>query len=288
VLRRLPKLRLEPQNLTWRTNLGLRGLTSLKVSFGDSDRGVKSLEKQNAACPAASGRLEQTMSQTPAAFEDRQSLIAKYLAGNIVPRCITPRGNSGPAPLSFPQQQIWLHSQMAPELPLYNELVTIYRHGPLDVAILERVLTEIVRRHEAWRTTFDLVDSQPVQVVHPVSEIHMPVFDLRELPAMQRETEAVRIAAEQTRKPFDLSQGPLLRAALLRLDEAEYQLCLSLHHIIFDGLAIYSVLLPEVVTLYEAFSKGQPSPLPQLRIQYPDFAAWQQDPRNRPSSAQYA
>jgi amino acid adenylation domain-containing protein len=200
-------------------------------------------------------------------------LIAKYLSQKTQQDRIAPRGSSAPAPLSFPQQQIWLHSQMAPEVPLYNELVTIYRNGPLDVAILERCLTEIVRRHEAWRTTFD---SQPEQVVHPASGIKLPVLDLRKLPRPEQEVEALRIATEQTRQPFDLNLGPLVRATLLRLGETEFQLCLSLHHIIFDGLSIYRVLLPELVALYGAFSNGEPSPLPELPIQYADFALWQQ------------
>src|SRR5262249_2884042 len=158
--------------------------------------------------------------------------------------------------------------QMAPDVPVYNELVTIYRQGALDVAVLKRCLNEIVRRHEAWRTTFQMVKGQPVQIVHPPTEVDLPVLDLRELPKAERAAEALRLASEQTRKPFDLSTGPLVRTMLLRLDDEDYQLCVSLHHIVFDGLSVYRVLLPELLALYRAFSRNDPSGLPELAIQY--------------------
>ena len=276
MLRRFPTIRLLPQDLTWRTNLGLRGLKSLKVSLREAADG-NSNGKQTFRSELAHVAAQKT-APAPAIVNDRESLIARYLAQRVRDDRITPRADSGPAPLSFPQQQIWLHSQMAPELPLYNELVTIYRDGPLDTVVLQRCLNEMVRRHQAWRTTFDLVHSKPVQVVQPASEVPMPVIDLRSLPPVERQAEALRLAANQTRKPFDLSRGPLFRALLLRLDDAEYQLCLSLHHIIFDGLAIYGVFLPELVALYRCLSEGKDSPLPELSIQYPDFAGWQHGP----------
>jgi amino acid adenylation domain-containing protein len=276
MLRRLPNLRLEPQELVWRTNLGLRGLASLKVSFGEQRKEVASANGNGSHSPVAlatrPGAVEITAS--PA---DRQRLIAEYLEGNLQQKRIGRRASSGSAPLSFPQEQIWLHSQMAPKVPLYNELVVIYRNGPLNVGILEKCLTEIVRRHEAWRSNFEMADDEPRQVIRAATEIRLPLLDLRELPRAEREAEALRVATEQTRKPFDLSREPLLRATLLQIDDAEYQLCLSLHHIIFDGLSIYRVLLPELVALYRAFSDGKPSPLPELPVQYSDFAKWQHE-----------
>jgi aspartate racemase len=277
MLRRFPKLRLEPQPLVWRTNLGLRGLTSLKVNFGRTavatDAPSDSAQNRTQAPVVVEGR--DSIEKAPDIFE-KQALIEKYLSGQKRVKHIPRRSSDGPAPLSFPQQQIWLHCQMAPEVPVYNELVTIYRSGPLDVALLERCLTEIVRRHETWRTTFAMVKGQPVQVIHQASEIKLCVVDLRSMAKANREAEALRLATEETRKPFDLSRLPLVRFMLLRLDENEYELCVSLHHIIFDGLSIYRVLLPELVALYGAFSEGEPSPLPELPIQYADFAVWQQ------------
>ena len=213
---------------------------------------------------------------------DRRALLEKYLRGdrpqittsvNTIPR----RSQSGPAPLSFGQQQLWLLAQLMPDTPVYNECVTIHIPGPLDAAILEQSLNEIIRRHEAWRTSFPIVDGQPVQITHSTLTLTLPVVDLRHLPATERETEALRLATEEGKLPFDLVNGPLLRATLMRLGDEETRLYLALHHIIFDGFTIYQVLLPELHALYKAFSAGQPSPLSPLPIQYADFATWQRD-----------
>lgn len=181
------------------------------------------------------------------------------------------------APLSAAQQQIWVHTQLVPEIPIYNEPVTIHRRGSLDVPALERTLTEIVRRHESWRTTFTLVGGEPVQVVDAVKPVQLQVTDLSRFPAMQRESEARRLALEDAVRPFNLSQGPLFRALLVRLSDTEHRLFLTLHHIIFDGYSIYRVLLPELAVLYKAFSNDQESPLPELPTQYPDFALWERE-----------
>ena len=205
----------------------------------------------------------------------------KELNGSFVPST-TVNGNGvgtgeHSAPLSFAQQQIWLHAQLVPEIPIYNEPVTIHRRGRLDVAVLERTLTEIVRRHEAWRTHFVLTNGEPVQVVQPVTPIQLRTVDLRHLPAAEREAEAKRLAVEDSLRLFNLSEGPLFRALLVHLSDAEHRLILTLHHIIFDGYSIYRVLLPEVATLYEAFAQGKESPLPELPTQYRSFAAWERE-----------
>ena len=184
---------------------------------------------------------------------------------------------SGPAPLSYIQRQMWLHQLLAPDVPLYNEPITIHRHGALDISVLRRCLAEIVRRHEAWRTTFEVIGGEPKQVVGAPPDIELQSIDLRRYPAEVRETEALRLATDDARQPFDLTRGPLFRGLVVRLDDAEYRLYLTLHHMIFDGVSTYNVLLPELTTLYEAFINGQPSPLAQLPAQYADFAWWQQD-----------
>ncbi|MGA8492969.1 MAG: amino acid adenylation domain-containing protein [Terriglobales bacterium] len=201
-----------------------------------------------------------------------------------------PRLAGSMVPLSFAQQQVWLHAQLVPEIPIYNEPVTVRRDGPLDVAVLERALTEIVRRHQAWRTAFTLVNGEPVQVVRPVSPVHLRMVDLTRLPASKRESEAERLGEADAILPFDLSQGPLFRALLVRFGETQHRLFLTLHHIIFDGYSIYRVLLPELVALYQAFSEGRESPLPEPSIQYPDFALWERDwfSRNGHLSSQLA
>ena len=210
----------------------------------------------------------------------RRELLESYMRGTGSRRRpgkleIAPRPAGIPTPLSYGQQLLWLHAQLAPGLPVYNEPITIHRIGPLDVAALERSLSEIVRRHEAWRTTFATVDGNPVQVVNPPPTITLPVTDLRGLDEIDREVEALRLAAADASEPFDLAACPLFRARLIRLGDEEHRLFLTLHHIIFDGVSTYSVFLPELTNLYEAFSAGQPSPLAELSIQYGDYAYWQ-------------
>lgn len=210
----------------------------------------------------------------------KAALLEKYRRGAAPQRATAPYGiprrpPGERVPLSFGQQQIWLLGQMAPDRPVYNECVTIRMIGPLDVVALERGFNEIVRRHEPWRTTFSIVDGDPSQVIHPPPRIALPVIHLEGLPEDRREPEALRLATEDARAPFDLAKGPLLRARLVRLNDAEHRLYLTLHHIIFDGVSIYDVLLPELAALHDAFSAGRPSPLSEPVIQYADYAYWQ-------------
>jgi len=193
----------------------------------------------------------------------------------IPPERITQRTQEGPIPLSFGQQQLWFLAQLMPDTPVYTECATIHLPGPLNVTALEQSYNEILSRHEAWRTSFPLVDGQPVQLIHPAAPVSLPFVDLRHLPAAERETEALRLIAEDAQCPFDLVNGPLQRALLVRLGDEQHQLFLTLHHIIFDGFSLYQVFLPELRTLYEAFAQGQSSPLPALPIQYADFTLWQ-------------
>lgn len=180
-------------------------------------------------------------------------------------------------PLSFPQQQVWLHAHMAADVPFYNEAITVYRFGPLDLDLVERCLLEVIRRHEIWRTTFEAREAVPVQVIHePPSSIPLPLADLRNLQVTERELEASRLATQDARLRFDLKKGPLLRARIVRLGDEEYRLYLTFHQIIFDAVSAYQVFLPELSTLYESFAVGKPSPLSEPTIQYGDFACWQQ------------
>src|ERR1041385_1966239 len=133
--------------------------------------------------------------------ESKRILFEKYLAqktrrASSEPEPIPRRPPNIPIPLSFWQQLLWLHSQMVSDVPVYNEPITVHRSGPLDVGILEKSLTEIFRRHEAWRTTFVVVDGQPVQVIQPPLAITLPVTDLARVPESQREAEARRLAAQ--------------------------------------------------------------------------------------------
>ena len=215
----------------------------------------------------------------PEYSDAKRKLLEKYLRGEFGLRPeaqqIAHRQPGERIPLSHAQEQVWVHAQLAPELPLYNEPVTIHYSGRLDGSALERSFNEILRRHEAWRTGFVVVDGQPFQEVKDRLSISLPVIDLRGIPDEQREATATAIATADARIPIDLGQTPLFRAKLMRLRDEEHRLYLTLSHIIFDGVAIYRVFLPELVALYKAYSAGEPSPLPDLAIQYPDYACWE-------------
>ena len=177
-------------------------------------------------------------------------------------------------PQSFAQQRMWFIEQLDSDSPAYNLPRTYRFKGQLNVAALEQSLGEIVRRHEALRTTFAVVDEQPLQIIAPHLNLTLPVLDLRNLPETERENEATRLAQEDAQRPFDLTRGPLLRVKLLQLNEEEHLFLLNLHHIVFDGWS-RGVFMRELKALYEAFSTGNTLLLPELPIQYADFAHWQ-------------
>ena len=187
-----------------------------------------------------------------------------------------------PLPLSFAQQRLWFLDQLQPGSAAYNIPAALRVIGDFDVAAFAFAVNEIVRRHEALRTTFVLRDGVAAQVIAPALEIATPVVDLGGLDAERREAEALRLAAEEARRPFDLATGPLLRVATLDLGvrpatgEREHVVLFTLHHIVSDGWSS-DVLIREFVALYEAFAAGRPSPLPDLAIQYADYAVWQRD-----------
>jgi len=213
--------------------------------------------------------------------EAKRSLLEKYLRGEFRQvsgtSAITRQIRESPPPLSLAQQQVWLRSQMTAGMPpLYNESITIYRRGPLDVAALQRSFNEMIRRHEAWRTTFDMVGAQPVQVIHPASaEIPPRIVDLSGLPETNREATALQLATEEATPAFDLTRVPLLRATLVTLADQDHRLFLTMHQMIVDGISVYDIIPSELATLYEAFSNGRPSSLPDLPVQFADFALWQ-------------
>ena len=178
------------------------------------------------------------------------------------------------APLSFAQQRLWFLDQYEPDNILYNISDPIRLQGALNVTALEQSLSEILRRHEALRTTFSIVDDRPVQVVNAVCDFSLTLIDLRESSPKEKEATAARLAAEEAETPFNLARGPLLRVKLLRLAEDDHVLLITMHHIISDGWSI-KVFINELEVLYEAYTNGQRAALPELPIQYADFASWQ-------------
>jgi amino acid adenylation domain-containing protein len=181
------------------------------------------------------------------------------------------RKDSGPVALSFAQQRLWFLEQLGDSnylVPATSRLV-----GPLDVAALERSLNEITARHDALRSTFTTIDGQPMQIIAPRLPLTLSTIDLRQLPENERTTETRRLREEALR-PFDLERGPLFRASLLRVADEEHLLLLTMHHIVSDGWSL-GVLIRELATLYENFVAGTTQSLPELPIQYADFAVWQ-------------
>jgi amino acid adenylation domain-containing protein len=206
----------------------------------------------------------------------KRALIEARLSRQGRSSGIVPRAHGDGAPLSFAQERLWFLEQLEPGSATYNMSVARHLGGALDEAVLERALGEVVRRHEALRTVFREVDGSPVQVIAPFGGFTLPVEDLSGLGEAEREGEASRRAMDEARLPFDLAAGPLFRAALLRLGEEDHLLLLSMHHIVSDGWSI-GVLLREIWTLYEAYRQGGEPPLPELPVQYADYAVWQRE-----------
>jgi len=198
---------------------------------------------------------------------EKRAMLTRLLAGRASPRT---------SPLSYAQQRLWFLNQLAPGSAFYNMPIALRLRIGLDVGALTRTLNEIARRHEVLRTTFQLRDGEPVQVIAPRPALVVDETDLRALPAAEREVHAHRLATAESRRPFDLTRGPLLRAGLLRLGEQDHMLLLTVHHIISDGWSL-GVLFDEISCLYAAFADGRPSSLPELPIQYADYASWQRE-----------
>jgi amino acid adenylation domain-containing protein len=191
---------------------------------------------------------------------------------------VTGTAGTSPAapPLSVAQEALWYVSLLAPNRISYNEMISIRKDGPFDVRAFRRAFHEIVRRHEAWRTIFDTVGGEPVQLVQPVPSFDLPVVDLSDLTPEEAERRAVRLAAETSSVPYDVRRGPLVRPRLVRFPAGHHRLYLAMHHLVFDGVSVYRVVLPELIALYDAFCAGAPSPLPEPRTRYVDYARWEQ------------
>jgi amino acid adenylation domain-containing protein len=179
-------------------------------------------------------------------------------------------------PLSFSQQRLWFLDQLEPGSAFYNNPIALRLLGELDVDALRRSLNAIVARHESLRTRFISRGGRPAQVIEPELRLELPMDDISHLPASEVMTEAQRLATEEAQRPFDLAQGPLARARLLRLSETDHVLLVTLHHIISDGWSL-GVLIRETAAFYQAFIAGAEARLPELPIQYADYARWQRD-----------
>jgi len=211
---------------------------------------------------------------------DKRALLEQWMRGDVGAgvedsrRRIPRRPEEGPAPLSYGQQRLWLLDRLVPGSAAYNMPGGMRLRGPLDVQALERALGEIISRHEALRTTFEVRDGDPVQVVHPPAAFTLPVIDVSSLPEEQRVVRVRRIRDDAAQEPFDLEKGPLVRTVLVRQGADDHVFLVTMHHIVTDGWSA-NIFLRELKVLYEAFSQGRPAPLKDLPIQYADYACWQ-------------
>jgi amino acid adenylation domain-containing protein len=208
--------------------------------------------------------------EAPTLAELAERVEALRRASSPILPPVVPVERTGALPLSFAQERLWFLDRLQPRSASYNISTALRLSGALDVAALERALGEVVRRHEALRTTFPQVDGGPVQSIAPYVGFALPVEDFSAL----GETGVQRRAAEEAARPYDLSAGPLFRAALLRLGEEEHVLLLGMHHIVGDAWSL-GVLSRELSALYGAYREGAESPLPGLPVQYADYARWQ-------------
>ena len=179
-------------------------------------------------------------------------------------------------PLSFAQQRLWFLVQIEPDSPVYNIPNGVRLKGGFDIKVLERVINEIVRRHEILRTRFEAEDGEPAQVIEEWRPRRLEVEDLSNLTWEEREEVARQAANEEANTGFDLSRGPLLRVRILKLEEEEHVLLFTMHHIVSDGWSM-GLLMREVGILYGAYLRNEVSPLPELPIQYADYAVWQRE-----------
>src|ERR1700761_7572069 len=181
------------------------------------------------------------------AIDERQQRLRAGAAARQARR-IQPRAPGAKVPISAEQYRIWLHSSQQPDMPLYNEAITVHKRGSFDLKTFEATFNEILRRHEAWRASFVLLDGELLQVIDPDLHVELPLVDLSTLPQEEREAEALRLATEDARKPISMEHAPLFRARIVRMGPEEHRFTLTLHHIIFDGVSIYRTLMPELAT----------------------------------------
>jgi thioesterase domain-containing protein len=208
--------------------------------------------------------------------ELKRRLLKERLHGIALPKGIEPirpRLAGTRVPLSAEQRPVWLHTSQQPELPIYNEPFTIHRYGSFDLGIFEASMNEVLRRHEAWRTSFS---PEGEEVIHQTVRVTLPFVDLSGLPPVEREAEALRLATEDAQNPIPLHTVPLFRAHVVRMKADEHRLYLTVHHIIFDAISISRIFVPELSAIYAAFEQGSPSPLPAPALQYGDYAVWRE------------
>ena len=251
-------------------------LYSLDVKLWLEPNNGASSTKHCLRCNAPETVLTETLS---AQIAERKADIIAFLnqthsASNLSYPTLRPVSRQGNLPLSFAQQRLWFLDQLEPGNPLYNISGAVRLQGSLDAIALEKSFNEIVRRHEVLRTGFKTVEGQPVQSVIPRLILPLKIVDLQGLGQDEQETEVLHLAKQDTQHPFDLAQGPLLRVTLVKLEAREQIVLVTMHHIVSDAWST-GIFIRELTALYPTFLTAQPVSLPELPIQYIDFAVWQ-------------
>jgi amino acid adenylation domain-containing protein len=216
----------------------------------------------------------------------KRALLEGRLKGMIRQEATVRRTHRTQAPASFGQERFWFIDRLGRGSTEYNVFAGLRLSGGVDEAALERAVGELIRRQHALRTTFREVDGVLMQVVLPFDGYALPVDDLTELDEDEREAEVKRTASGEAAYPFDMTTEPLFRARLLRLGNGDYALLMCLHHIITDGWSL-GVLHRDLLKLYAAFREGRESPLPELAVQYLDFAVWQREQATTEADARH-
>jgi amino acid adenylation domain-containing protein len=201
---------------------------------------------------------------------EKRKLLELRTGGTVKASPMQRKPRSGPLPLSFAQEGVWFLERLEPGAAVYNTFQAIKFHGFLDIAGLRWALSEVMRRHEVLRTSFPLEDGRPCQRISEPTEMPLPMVDVGQV----REEFARRLARQEAVRPFELEKGPVWRAVLLRLGQEDYALLLTIHHIASDGWSL-GVLVSEFTELYAAWCERRPQRLPELPIQYADFAIWE-------------
>ncbi|MBD2281548.1 non-ribosomal peptide synthetase, partial [Aphanizomenon flos-aquae] len=194
--------------------------------------------------------------------------------GLILPPIQAIEGDREQLPLSWAQERLWFLNQLEGASATYNIPAAVKIAGDLDINALQQALSEIVQRHEILRTSIQTVNGVPIQVIHPQVTTSINVVDLQQLLAPERETLLEQQIQLEASIPFNLENAPLIRCILLQVTDREYVLLLTMHHIVSDGWSM-GIFISELSSLYPAFCAGEPSPLPELPLQYADFAVWQ-------------
>jgi condensation domain-containing protein len=209
----------------------------------------------------------------------RAALIAKYLEHRrnsvAADDAISKRPDGASAEASEEQRRIWLHCVMADCAELYNEPFALQYTGNLNIPAFERAFNEILRRHEAWRTSFEMRGGKVFQNVVPERQVRLPFLDLRKVPHKQREKRIAELLAADSKLKFDLGEVPLFRAQLVQVGDRDFRFLLVAHHLIADGVSVYQLFVSELQSCYEAFARDLEASLPPLPFQYADYAEWQ-------------